>query len=502
MSMSIPRKYLWLPLLICSLVLMSGHRAGAFIDGLTGVSFQFAAKAGHITTADGNSLLFWGFANLNGPAGAASLAQYPGPTLILNEGDTVTVTLTNQLTQPVSLVFPGMTMTSATSPVFTAGSRARLSSITHEAPPGGSQTYTFTATKAGTFYYQSGSNQDIQIRMGLFGAIIVRPASYRNSSVVNKVPVDLYTGPDVNTRDPQVRANYNTPAGIGGVAYSPVNGNDMSTVYDREYLFVLSEMDPYFHKWMEFGGAYDLSKWKPNYWFINGRTAPDTMGMLNSPELPAQPYNAMPLMHPGERVLMRIVDLGRDFHPFHHHGNHARVVAVDGNLLSTNPASAGADLAWLAFTESATPGRTIDAVYTFTGANNGWDMYGDSTRIHPYEYLPDHGKTFQPFNSPVAGAVTPQLPAQPLPVVMPTIEQLIAGPNYSGSPFMGLNSPLTPGEGGFNIFNGFFYMWHSHAEVEITNFNLFPGGMLTMAGIVPWPLTGDNLDAQDNFMIP
>ena len=49
-------------------------------------------------------------------------------------------------------------------------------------------------------------------------------------------------------------------------------------------------------------------------------------------------------MHPGELVLMRIIGQGRWQHPFHFHGNHARVLARDGNLLL----SASADRTTLA----------------------------------------------------------------------------------------------------------------------------------------------------------
>ena len=33
--------------------------------------------------------------------------QYPGPTLIVNQGDTVKIVLNNTLPVPVSIIFPG-----------------------------------------------------------------------------------------------------------------------------------------------------------------------------------------------------------------------------------------------------------------------------------------------------------------------------------------------------------------------------------------------------------
>ena len=75
--------------------------AWAVIDGITGPAFNLTARADYISTADGNSIYNWGYAN------GAGAMQYPGPTLIVNQGDTVTVNLTNTLPVPVSIVFPG-----------------------------------------------------------------------------------------------------------------------------------------------------------------------------------------------------------------------------------------------------------------------------------------------------------------------------------------------------------------------------------------------------------
>ncbi|RME38935.1 MAG: multicopper oxidase family protein, partial [Deltaproteobacteria bacterium] len=74
---------------------------------------------------------------------------------------------------------------------------------------------------------------------------------------------------------------------------------------------------------------------------------------------------------------------------------------------------------------------------------------------------------------------------KPLPVTLPDTLALTFGAFYSGSPFLGGAGVLPPGEGGFNQNSGFFYMWHSHNEVEITAGNLFPGSMLTMLIVEP-----------------
>ena len=140
----------------------------AAITGVTGTQFNLVAREGYVSAADGGSLYSWGYALDSG------LMQYPGPTLIVNQGATVTVTLRNELPVPagnVSIVFPGQAATAS------GGVAGKL---TREAAPGGATavTYTFVAAKPGTFSYHSGTQVGLQVEMGLVGALIVRPAGF------------------------------------------------------------------------------------------------------------------------------------------------------------------------------------------------------------------------------------------------------------------------------------------------------------------------------------
>ncbi|MFZ5998023.1 MAG: multicopper oxidase domain-containing protein [Nitrospirota bacterium] len=418
-------------LTLMAVVLLFGvSQALGAIQGVTGTTFNLTAKADYISMPDGAYIYMWGYALNN------STMQYPGPTLIVNQGDTVTVTLNNTLSVPVSIVFPGQGTVTAT------GGAAGL--ITQEALPGSSVTYTFKAEKPGTYIYYSGTQPDLQIEMGLVGAIIVRPTGYNETT--------------------------------NRIAYNHAN-----STYDHEYLFLLSEIDPVTHQHVEQGrmDLVDTSKFWPVYWLYNGRAAPDVMLEANAPWLPTQPYNCVPMAHPGERVLARIVSAGRDMHPFHTHGNHHTVIARDGRLLQSTPV-AGADLAYKAFTSSIPQGGTADAIFQWVG-KTGWDIYGTGpdrehtcngipvTAANPaspgfdpvtQEYCPDHGK--------------------PFPVALPNQQDLTFGQFFSGSPFLGTLGQLPPGQGGFNPNGGYMFMWHSHSEKELTNNDIFPGGMLTM----------------------
>ena len=74
--------------------------AYAAAPGITGPTFNLTAQAAYITQPDGQALYSWGYGCNGVPAGYApqgisgfcNTMQIPGPTLIVTEGDTVTVT--------------------------------------------------------------------------------------------------------------------------------------------------------------------------------------------------------------------------------------------------------------------------------------------------------------------------------------------------------------------------------------------------------------------------
>jgi FtsP/CotA-like multicopper oxidase with cupredoxin domain len=443
---------------LCALALIAASARGEWIpssdpsdslgyhlvDGISGTpgnlgrTFRLTAQEGHIHTGEGSLVYVWSLAANGGPM------QYPAPTLIVNQGENVVVVVSNTLPFPVSLVFPGHTIT----PPWPLGGAPGV--LTREAPAmvgatPGTVTYRFAATNPGTYIYNSGTRPDLQIAMGIVGTIIVRPTGFNAASAANRR------------------------------AYATAD-----SAFDHEYLFLLTEMDPILHDEVErlrrawngvgvFNPAVDTTTHFANYWFINGRTAPDTMMIPFSKALPNQPYDSMPMMHPGQKMLMRVVGGGRDAHPFHHHANHALNIARNGRLLQSSSAATGADLAYSTFTIPAYPGETTDAIFTWTGAGLGWDMYGHAPGdpLRAGEDPADHGK--------------------PFPVTLPAEADMDFGAWYGGSPFLGAPGSLPPNRGGFDPTGSFVYMWHSHAEREIVNNNVFPGGMLTMLFIEPWP---------------
>ena len=441
------------PAALLAMLLLPGMAAAA-VEGITATNFNLTARAGTVSSAPGESVYVWGYANGGGTM------QLPGPTLIVTEGQMIQVTLHNALpiaAGNVSIVFPGQV-------VSTSGGVP--GALTREAPNGGSVTYTFTASRPGTFQYHSGSQPDLQVEMGLYGALVVRP----NAASITAA---------------------GCPAGMTAAYGHP------ETCYDREYLFLLSEIDLDTHEAaaLQAGGpgpiVLPVGAYSSEFWLMNGRTGPDTMADSSTPGsgiLPTQPYGSLAHMHPGEKVLIRLVGAGRESHPFHHHGNHARVLANDAHLLlsATDPSKLAGPLL---FTLPSTPGGTTDAIWEWTGKDLGWDIYAHNTSgdtvgckdtdgdgfadpadpgdAEPWEWCADHGA--------------------PIPVTLPDLSSLVFGGYWSGSPYMGDLGSLPPGEGGLNPDAGFTFIWHSHTERELVNNDLFPGGMMTFMIVeAPW----------------
>lgn len=543
---SLIRSYVRARVLTLAMVVMASFAAAAHAaaPGITGPTFNLTAQPAYLTQPDGQAVYSWGYGCSSTPAGFAPSAikgascgtmQVPGPTLIVTEGQTVTVNLTNGLPSSAgntSILFPGFN-------VIPSSGVAGL--ITQEAAPGGTVTYTFTADTPGTRSYYSGTQSDLQIEMGLYGAIIVLPKTIPSACGSGLAAANQSA--KLNSDGADFRLT-NATGGVGA-AYDTAK-----SCYDREYLFQFSEIDPNIHTQAQLQVAatsgcqagkpgcslnVPTEPYHPAYFMINGRSMPDDMDANYAVQYPHQPYNGNPHMHPGEQVLLRIVGQGRWQHPFHEHANHVRILARDGNLMLTQTGNlAGPAL----FTTTTTPGQAMDGIFYYTGRGLNWDMYGHNAAskdplatlpcnadaygyntgfsaadktysgshdlsvakaLNYFEWCPDHNKPLQnaPFGDVGAGG----------PMTLPDPNILTNGAWFGGSPYLGAdattratgcmgsnalqtNSPncggtgVTPPSGTIanapNTEAGFAFMWHSHNEREITTNNIFPGGMMMM----------------------
>ena len=165
--------------------------AQAAVPGISGPNFKLQAAEGYISQPDGTNVYTWGYGcdeDVSGRflpstiSGKCSSMQQPGPTLIVNAGQTVSVTLRNNLPKAAgntSILFPGFDDVTATVPAgetVTLFRRCHGDSDAPRLPIAGAVTYTFTASRPGTYAYYSGTQGDLQIEMGLYGALIVLPS--------------------------------------------------------------------------------------------------------------------------------------------------------------------------------------------------------------------------------------------------------------------------------------------------------------------------------------
>jgi manganese oxidase len=237
--------------------------------------FHLYATDGYHRTADGATLYIWGY-SLEDVPGTATL---PAPTIEVNEGDRVEIVLTNigpsrpgvqRAAHTIHL--HGLDVDQVNDGVPETGPSARV---------GESVTYRFTATHAGTYWYHCHVETVEHLTMGMYGALVVHPAD----------------GPG--------RAWTDGPS------------------YDRAYTLLLSESDPAWSAAVGESRRVERTRFDPRYFFINGRSFPDTMAASDTHVMG----------HLGDRVLVRLINAGYGWRSMHMHGFHFEVVASDGRPL-------------------------------------------------------------------------------------------------------------------------------------------------------------------------
>jgi FtsP/CotA-like multicopper oxidase with cupredoxin domain len=422
-----------LTLVLLATVLASGFQPAAAMDmGGTGIvcttstspnpTFTLTTKTGYIGTPDDNVIFMWGFSEGGSPF------QHPSPVLCVNEGDTVTIILQNTFDTDVSIVFPGQDDVLANGapaqPQFDGG--GNLTSLTNVASAnGGSVTYSFVANHPGTFIYQSGTNPAVQVRMGLFGVLVVRPA----------------LGSEYANNRPDSRFNPET-----------------------EFLVLFSEIDPYLNQAVELGQPFDMQNYQPRYWLINGRGFPDSIAPNFAPWLPSQPYGALARVHPLDTnefledgvtpnpaynpywSLERFVNVGTEVVPMHPHAKNALLINQDGRPVA---GPNGEDMAWENFSVPVGPGQTYDGIF---------------------RYVDEEG--YDPITNPV-------------PVIVPNVNDLVYGMLYSGSPYLGVEGPLPVGAPDMSECGEYYIISHNHALYQITSWGVPMTGPVTFLRIDP-----------------
>jgi hypothetical protein len=165
--------------------------------------------------------------------------------------------------------------------------------------------------------------------------------------------------------------------------------NDERTWYDREHAILLSEINNYAHWNDRHLQDTDWSEYKANWRLMNGRAYPDTIvpnidvlaadGSLGALErLRYQPNSALIQANSGDRVLLRISNLGYEEHSLELPGIPMWVVGRDAKPLLSGrpdygvdpklatdvpPAGTRGDISWMTYRLDLGPGESRDIIF-------------------------------------------------------------------------------------------------------------------------------------------
>lgn len=296
------------------------------------------------------STYMFGFADVTGLDDAAvrankMKAQHCAPLLYFEQNQEVTVRLSNlglqmrpDLIDAHTIHWHGLRHAL---PIFDGEPTSSVS-----VPIGRSLSYYYRPRVPGTYMYHCHVEDTEHVHMGMTGVIVVTPE--QNNGAVPGVPAGKYAFADELP-----------PA------------HPASTAYDREFVFLLSEV------WLEahWDDAHiQLPEWSDyvaDYVLLNGRTYPDTLLPGHSPRtdssaLRFQPYSSLVTANAGERILLRFVNLGFTFQTMSLGGLRMRVVGKDATLLRGR---GGADTSYVTSSISLGPGESADAIVVAPGVS-------------------------------------------------------------------------------------------------------------------------------------
>lgn len=226
---------------------------------------HLAAGDGFVTMADGRVLYMFGYADVTGTPPDQAIekgilaANFPAPTIALQQGDQFYLTLTNvgmamrpDLFDPHTVHFHGFPQAA---PVFDGMPEGSFG-----VNMGSSLTYFYNVVEPGTYLYHCHMEATEHMQMGMLGQLYVRPAQD------------------------------GTPKTFNGRTYTSFvyNDGDGSTGYDKSYALQLSSFDHVYHE--DHIGVQPLpfANMRDTYAMINGRGYPDT---VNPDPLPAPAEN-------------------------------------------------------------------------------------------------------------------------------------------------------------------------------------------------------------------
>jgi len=235
------------------------------------INKTFYVTDGLISQGDGVDVYFRGFSSNQGSL------SVPGEHMIVQEGDTVNITIINTLNSSHSFVIDGISNNTVNSGRIRGGN---------------STTISFTADNTGTYLYYDARNAPYNRLLGLHGGIAVMPRGSNN---------ELYPG-------------------------SPTFSNPLG-----QYFWVFNDIDPVWHNALQ-NGQTPSTRYVPRYFTLNGLSGrpPGAPGAMDETvDSMADPRSKID-GHIGDRTLIRCLNAGKAQHAVHTHGNHMEWLSKNG----------------------------------------------------------------------------------------------------------------------------------------------------------------------------
>ena len=223
-------------------------------------TFSLTARDGYVSTPDGNSIYMWSYG-----MSSAALPAARARRCASRRARPVTVILHNTLPEATSIVFPGQKGVQGGRQPGPAAVRPAGGSLTSMVQPAAATSAARSPTRSppaapAPTSTTSGTDVDKQVQMGLYGALVVRPAGHAGQ--VND-RADSAFNPE-----PRVRL----PALGGRPRPAPGRRARRAGRLERPTT--------------------------ARYFMINGRSMPDTLAPNNASWLPNQPYGALVHIQP------------------------------------------------------------------------------------------------------------------------------------------------------------------------------------------------------------
>jgi manganese oxidase len=400
-------------------------------------------------------------------------AQFPAPMITCAVGDTVILKLKNLGTRtdavplggippndPHTIHLHGLDVDVANDGVPETSVAAIPANLPAVPGAGNVIYYMFTAKLPGTYFYHCHQEADIHVTMGMYGALIV------------------YNKGEAGAKDVL----------SGGGPGSP--GKLFGAKYDKDYVLLLSDTDVRQHlseaglqsidtgnstinlsdpNILQSDGAFNPAHYSPQFWFINGLSFPETIG-ANGDNFnygnwlqAHKGYDALVSgkvnvtgadgRH-GQKVLVRMINMGFESQPMHMHGFHATVLGSDQRAWP-----------WASLT-SFIPGTGMEKNTINIGSGEEYDLlfdFGDVAVTSTYT-----AGTQSRYNS-ISGS-----PLPPTPTSNPAIHDL------GGPPADYIGGPVVHGAQGLYNIGSQIFVFHNHDDYKATNDGAYPGGMFTI----------------------